>query len=396
MSILKGSAHLSRKKIQPVGWDRAMRLLMTFVIFAFIVGCPTARSSQAKADALTGNWRGSNGGLSVTITLRQAADSVTGSGNFRVATNASIGCGGESLPASGGDYLGAAGNQNIGGRIHGSIRAAGGEIHVSGTVDRNATIAGGSVTLDSTADIASNAYLVGGNVWVNGAVRGNLLASAGNVTLNGTVGRDVEVRGGELRIGPHAVITGNLRYRVPAGKVHIDSAARISGKVTALPVSRGWSLTRWLWTLGFLVVGAVVVALLPRFTERAAETIPGRPVRSGLVGLGAFILIPFAIFIAAVTVIGLPLAIATALLYGVVVYLSTVPVALWMGRLLLGARGRAGRQGALLSFLVGGILVLVVQVIPVVGPIVMGVAVCVGFGAILLQTLAVRRQAAAV
>jgi len=296
----------------------------------------------------------------------------------------------------GGDYLGAAGNQNIGGRIHGSIRAAGGEIHVSGTVDRNATIAGGSVTLDSTADIARNAYLVGGNVWVNGAVRGNLLASAGNVTLNGTVGRDVEVRGGELRVGPHAVITGNLRYRVPAGKVHIDSAARISGTVTALPISRGWSLTRWLWTLGFLVVGAVVVALLPRFTERTAETIPGRPVRSGLVGLGAFILIPFAIFIAAVTVIGLPLAIATALLYGVVVYLSSVPVALWVGRLLLGARGRAGRQGALLSFLVGGILVLVVQVIPVVGPIVMGVAVCVGFGAILLQTLAVRREAPAV
>jgi hypothetical protein len=92
----------------------------------------------------------------------------------------------------------------------------------------------------------------------------------------------------------------------------------------------------------------------------------------------------------------LPLAIATALLYGVVVYLSTVPVAVWVGRLLLGARGRAGRQGALLSFLVGGILVLVVQVIPVVGPIVLGVAVCVGFGAILLQTLAVRREAPAV
>lgn len=293
----------------------------------------------------------------------------------------------------GGDYLGAAGNQSIGGRIHGSIRAAGGEIHVSGTVDRNATIAGGSVTLDSTADIARNAYLVGGNVWVYGAVRGYLLASAGNVVLNGTVGRDVEVRGDELRIGPHAVITGNLRYRVPAGKVHIDSAARISGKVTALPVSRGWSLTHWLWTLGFLVVGGLVVALLPRFTEKAAETIPERPVRSALVGLGAFILIPFAIIIAAITVIGLPLAIVVALLYGIVAYLSAVPVAVWVGRLLLGARARVGRQGALLAFLVGGILVLVVQVIPVLGPIVMAVAVCLGFGAILLQTLAVRREA---
>ncbi len=296
----------------------------------------------------------------------------------------------------GGDYLGAAGNQRIGGRIHGSIRAAGGEVHLLGTVGRNVTIAGGSVTVDSTADITRNAYLVGGNVRVNGAVRGYLLASAGNVVLNGIVGRDVEVRGDELRIGPHAVITGNLRYRVPAGKIHIDSAARISGMVTALPISKGWSLKRWLWTLGFLVVGAVVVALLPRFTAAAAEIIPERPFRSALVGLGWFILVPLAIVIAAITVIGIPLAIVTALLYGIVAYLSTVPFAIWIGRLLLGARNRAGRQGVLISFLVGGILLLAVQIIPVVGPIVALIAGSIGLGAIMLRTLALHREAQAV
>jgi hypothetical protein len=189
------------------------------------------------------------------------------------------------------------------------------------------------------------------------------------------------------------VITGNLRYRVQAGKVHIDSAARISGTVTALPVSRGWSLTHWLWTLGFLVVGGVVVGLLPRFTAAAAEIIPERPFRSALVGLGWFILVPFAIIIAVVTVIGIPLAIVTALLYGIVVYLSTVPFAIWIGRLLLGARNRAGRQGVLLSFLIGGILVLAVQLIPVVGPVVTAIAACLGLGAILLRTLALRREA---
>jgi cytoskeletal protein CcmA (bactofilin family) len=293
----------------------------------------------------------------------------------------------------GGDYLGAAGNQNIGGQIHGSVRAAGGEVHVSGTVDRNATIAGGSVTLDSTADIARNAYFVGGNVWVNGTVRGFLLASAGNVTLNGTVGRDVEVRGDELHVGPHAVITGSLRYRVPAGKVHIDPAARISGTVTALPVSRGHSLTFWLWTLGFLVVGVVVVALLPRFTAEAAEIIPHRPVRAALIGLGWLFLVPFAIFIAAVTVIGAPLAIVAALVYGIVLYLSTIPFAVWLGRLLLGARVHAGRRGVILSFLVGGILVLAVQLIPLIGPLFAGVAACLGLGAIMIETMALRRQA---
>ena len=293
--------------------------------------------------------------------------------------------------SAGGDYIGAGGRQIIGGRIHGSVRAAGGYVRVTGSVDRNATIAGGDVGLDSTADIGRNAYLVGGNVAVDGTVRGALLASAGTVVLNGTVGRDVEVRGDALRVGPHAVITGNLRYRVPAGKVHIDSGARISGKVTALPVSRGWGM-RWLLMLGFLVAGIFVVSLVPRFTIEAAAIIPERPFRTALVGFGWFVLVPVAVIIASITVIGIPLAVIIALLYGVVVYLSSVPFSVWVGWRLFGARARVGHEGVVLNFLVGGLLLLLVGIIPVVGPIVMLIAACVGLGAIVLRALALRRE----
>ncbi len=294
--------------------------------------------------------------------------------------------------SAGGDYLGVGGRQIIGGRIHGSVRAAGGYIRVTGAVDRNATIAGGDIGLDSTADIGRNAYLTGGNVQVNGTVRGNLLASAGTVVLNGIVGRDVEVRGDALRIGPHTVITGNLRYRVPAGKVHIDSAAHISGTVTALPVSRGWGLKHWLWMLGFLLAGAVVVALFPRFTVETAAIVRQRPFRSALVGLGWFILVPIAIIIAGITIIGLPLALVTAALYGVVLYLCSVPFAVWVGQRMPGARTSTERQGALLNFLIGGVLLLVVGIIPVVGPVVTLIAACLGLGAIMLRALALRRE----
>ena len=44
--------------------------------------------------------------------------------------------------AIGGDYLGASGRQTIGGRIDGSVRAAGGEVHVIGAIDRNVTMLG--------------------------------------------------------------------------------------------------------------------------------------------------------------------------------------------------------------------------------------------------------------
>jgi len=74
---------------------------MTLAISA-LAGCPTARSSQtAGSSPLSGSWSGSKGGLTVTIALQQSGDSITGSGNFEVVAIGSLGCGGESLPASG-------------------------------------------------------------------------------------------------------------------------------------------------------------------------------------------------------------------------------------------------------------------------------------------------------
>jgi len=294
--------------------------------------------------------------------------------------------------ATGGDYLGAGGKQAITGRIHGSLRAAGGEIHVAAVVGRNATIAGGSVELDSAAIIARNAYVAGGTIEVNGTVQESLIAYGGAIILDGVVGRDVQVAGAALRVGPHARIAGNLRYRVPAGNVHIDPAARITGTVTALPVSSGGALWRVVWILGFLVVGAVVVALFPSFMAGAAEILPQRPGRSALVGLGWAILVPIAICIAAITIIGLPLAFLTAAVYIVVVCVASVPFAVWLGQLLLGARARKGRDGALVNFLVGGFLLLVVGIIPVVGGWVSLVAGVLGLGTILLQAQALRAR----
>jgi hypothetical protein len=291
---------------------------------------------------------------------------------------------------TGGDYLGAGGKQAITGRIHGSLRAAAGEIHVAATIDRNATIAAGRVELDSAAIIGRNAYIVGGTIQANGTVQESLLAYGGAITLDGVVGRDVEVTGGTLRVGPHARIAGNLRYRVPAGKVHIDPAAHITGTVTALRVSNRGPLWRVIWILGFLLVGAVVVAVFPRFMAEAAEILPERPGLSALVGVGWGILVPIAIVVAAITVVGLPLAFLAAAVYAVLVCVASVPFAIWLGRLLLGVRARGGLEGALISFLVGGFFLLVAEITPVVGGWVSLIAGLLGLGTILLEAQALR------
>ena len=298
------------------------------------------------------------------------------------------------MAATGGDYLGVGGKQRIAGQIHGSLRAAGGSVDVWGTVDRNATIAGGKIGVDSPAVIGQNAYITGGSVQVDGTVRGGLAVSAGSITLNGVVGRDVETVGDELRIGPHAQIAGNLRYRVPAGKVHIDSAARITGTVTALPVGPKWGLRRWLWILGVLLAGAVVVMLFPGFMSETAGVVPRRPILAACVGVAVAILTPIIAAILAITFVGLPLALLVIAIYCVLLFMGDLPVAVWMGRRLLGARGSSTHYAVVLAYLVGGVILLVVGLIPVIGNIVMIIAGVIGIGAILIRGWGARNQQA--
>ena len=298
---------------------------------------------------------------------------------------------------TGGDYLGIGGRQTINGRVHGALRAVGGRIHLTAAVTRNATMAGGALTVDRDAVIDGNAYLAGGSVRVDGAVRGGVFVSGGTVVLNGPIGADVEVIAEELSLGPGAAIAGGLRYRVPAGKVHIDPHARVTGPTTVLPAvtgGRGAYVIGLLWLFGFLVVGAVIVALLPRLMDDAADVIGVRPGWSAIVGLGWIILLPIAVVLVACTIIGLPLALLAAVVYGISLYIGRVTLAIWLGKHVLGARVRAGRSGTLLSFGIGGVLLLLVGMLPVIGSIALFIATVLGLGALLVRVHTLRTSIA--
>lgn len=293
--------------------------------------------------------------------------------------------------ATGGDYLGVGGSQVVGGRIHGSARAAGGEIHVTATIDHNATIAGGNLTLDHTAVVGRNAYFAGGEIHIDGTVGQGLQVSGGTVVLDGRMNGDVEVTAGTLRIGPHATIAGALHYRVPRGQAHIDPGARMLGTVTALPVQRwrgferAFRVIRFIWLLGFLVAGAVAVALAPHLATRAAAVLAQRPGYSSLVGIAWLVVLPIAAVLVAMTVIGIPLALLTGVIYFALAYLGRVVVAVWLGRMILGARTTEGRGGTFQRFIIGGVLLVIVALVPVLGSLVMLVATVMGLGALLLE-----------
>ena len=85
-----------------------MRPLLTLFVPALISAChsppvaqPGSTADVSQGASLAGKWRASNSGLTVDMTIDQHGDSLAGSGTYTVASNASMGCGGETIPASG-------------------------------------------------------------------------------------------------------------------------------------------------------------------------------------------------------------------------------------------------------------------------------------------------------
>lgn len=66
-----------------------------------------------------------------------------------------------------------------------------------------------------------------------------------------------------------------------------------------------------------------------------------------------------------------------------------------MPHLLVWPEGLAGREGVLVNFLVGGLILLIVGIIPVVGSWLMVIATVFGLGTILLRVKALREERSA-
>jgi hypothetical protein len=134
------------------------------------------------------------------------------------------------------------------------------------------------------------------------------------------------------------------------------------------------------------------VLLIPRFIGEAADRITHNPGRSVLVGFACGILFPIAILLAAITAIGLPLALMTTAVLLVFGALSEVPVAVWLGQRIMHNRTLLGRQSNIVNFFIGALILLIVGVVPKLGGIIYLVATCIGFGAILLAAWSARER----
>ena len=137
-----------------------------------------------------------------------------------------------------------------------------------------------------------------------------------------------------------------------------------------------------------MLAGLPFVTLFPLFTSRAVTALRTQSNKCLLAGGIALAGLPMAAGLAALTWIGIPLALLLAGVWGALLYLAKFVVAIPLAVWLLKLRGPADRQlGALPVLAVGLFLLYVADALPFVGFAVWLATVLYGMGALVLALL---------
>jgi cytoskeletal protein CcmA (bactofilin family) len=121
--------------------------------------------------------------------------------------------------------------------VEGPLRAVGGNVTVDAPVSGRVQIAGGDVKLGPAAVVSGDVAIAGGELAIEGAIKGRLRAAGGDVRIDGPIGGNVSVAAGRLELGPNARIEGKLRFF--GNELHRDPAAQVTGGVEQ--ERGGWS-----------------------------------------------------------------------------------------------------------------------------------------------------------
>ncbi|MBI5768387.1 MAG: RDD family protein [Verrucomicrobia bacterium] len=244
------------------------------------------------------------------------------------------------------------------------------------------------------------------DVTVDGEVTGDAVAVMGDNRINGTVGGNAVAVLGDIYLGPKSKVGGDIVC--VTGTVHREPGAEVGGKIIKKTVGgnkkfgpsfeRWWSESvkparllgfspgfNWMWLLTlFLLAFYVVLALVfPGGMRRTGDMLVRRPIAVIMAGILSIIALPVLFILLLVTVVGIPVAL-------LVLPIGILLAVLFGKAALYGLVGRgltADKFHPALAVLVGGLLFVVLYIVPVAGFLLSLLTSFLGFGCAIMALL---------
>ncbi|MEJ0008668.1 MAG: RDD family protein [Steroidobacteraceae bacterium] len=286
------------------------------------------------------------------------------------------------------------------------------------SVGHDATLAAGQ-TKDSVVAVFGSATSNGmarhdvvsvfGDTTVSGPASGDAVAVLGNVTVNSDIGHDVVAVLGDVNLGPAAHVHGHVVSVL--GAVNQDPAAIVEqgvervlpegfataqglrtwighGLLMGRPLVFGTGL-QWLWVICsvFLAVYIILALLFRDAADHCIATLHENPGKSFITAILAVLLTPLMFVLLAITVVGiLVIPIAAVTLFCAAVFGKTTVLG-WIGNRCFGVRPGHAPPHPALAVLVGGLIVMLAYLVPILGFVVFILLGMLGYGAVLYALL---------
>lgn len=282
-----------------------------------------------------------------------------------------------------GDIICAGQTVEILGKSGGDMRLAGEKVTLRGESGGSVSVAADSFTTEGTTKVAGDLGGMVNAAYLAGSYGRDVALGSATTTIVGSVGRDVEGEYKTLRIAEGAQVRGNLSYTS-------QSDADINGNVTG-QVTRAESkaqtkassygsifITVLMIVIGLLLVSLFVAMVLPRPLQAATDHAVRRPVRAVIWGLALFAFVPISMIFLMVSGVGLPLGVVLLTAWVLLILLSGPFVGYLIGAALL-----KKTRSLPLRALLGGLILVVLYMIPILNIFVMLCVMIFGTGMIL-------------
>lgn len=226
-------------------------------------------------------------------------------------------------------------------QITGDIRVAGATVTVGKEIFGEVMIAGVDVTILETSTITGKAYIAGSNVDVNGTINGDLEIYGEMVKINGEIFGNVKIGADKVILGSNAVIHGNLEYEL-VDQIISSTAPQVLGEVIKIDVKiddkipaiknkksgKGLSGFLALYSIFKLLVlvltSLVTFFLFQKYSSTTSKEIVKNFGWNWLRGAVIGMIIPSAIFLLMITLLGYKLGLFLMALFILVCMLAKI------------------------------------------------------------------------
>ncbi len=264
----------------------------------------------------------------------------------------------------------------ISGNVYGNVFAGGSDVNITGNVSKSVYVGAGTVVItgDTGRDvfvgaatatlngkIAEDALIGGGNVTINSDIKENLYAAAGQISLVGTVTKDAFITTSNANV-PQVKVLGKLNLK-------IEQSKKVQTPKVSKSVLTGLSVIGMLFSIaifvGMYLLGLVLFKHFPIALNRITDGMKESFGKSFGVGLLVSFASPLIILLLAVTIIGIPFAVAICGTLILLAFLSSILVGRFTGRLIFSMMKNEGHIA--LELFVGMLVATLLFAIPILG-----------------------------